>query len=146
MAHTYTNLLTHALFSTKDRQPMIRPELKSDLYAYLGGIITHLRGKPVLINGPKDHVHLLFVLPGSLSLSDCMEKLKASSSKWVKERARGFAWQTGYTAFSVSQSKLAEVKAYIAKQEEHHRRRTYQQEVVALLKRHGVEFDPRFVV
>jgi len=146
MAHTYTNLLTHALFSTKDRQPMIRPGLKSDLYAYMGGIITNLRGKPVLINGPKDHVHLLFVLPASLALSDFMEKLKANSSKWAKERARGFAWQTGYTAFSVSQSKLAEVKAYIEQQEEHHRRRTYQEEVVALLKRHGVEFDARFLV
>ena len=146
MAHTYTSLLTHALFSTKDRQPAIRPELKSDLYAYLGGIITNLRGKPVLINGPRDHIHLLFVLPASLSLSHCMEKLKANSSKWAKERARGFAWQTGYTAFSVSQSKLADVKAYIAKQEEHHRRRTYQEEVLALLERHEVEFDPRFVV
>ena len=146
MAHTYTNLLTHALFSTQDRQPAIRPELKSDLYAYLGGIITNLRGKPVLINGPRDHVHVLFVLPASVALSDFMEKLKANSSKWAKERTRGFAWQTGYTAFSVSQSKLAEVKAYIAKQAEHHRRRTYQEEVVALLKRHGVEFDPRFVV
>jgi REP element-mobilizing transposase RayT len=144
MAHA--NLLTHALFSTKDRQPAIGPELKSDLYAYMGGIITNLRGKPVLINGPKGHVHLLFVLPASLSLSDCMEKLRANSSKRAKERARGLAWQTGYRAFSVSQSKRAEVKAYIAKQEEHHRRRTYQEEVVALLKRHGVEFDPRFVV
>jgi REP element-mobilizing transposase RayT len=63
MAHTYTNLLIHSLFSTKDRQPLIRPEMKSDLYAYMGGIITHLRGKPVLINGPNDHVHLLFSFP-----------------------------------------------------------------------------------
>jgi REP element-mobilizing transposase RayT len=146
MAHTYTNLLTHALFSTKDRQPLIRPEMKSDLYAYMGGIIKNLRGKPVLINGPKDHVHLLFVLPASLSLADFMEKLKANSSKWAKDRVRGFAWQAGYAAFSVSQSKLDEVKAYIAQQEGHHRRRTYQEEVVALLKRHGVEFDQRFVV
>ena len=85
MAHTYTNLLTHVLFSTKDRQPIIRPEMKSDLYAYMGGIITNLRGKPVLINGPKDHVHLLFVLPTTLSLADLMEKLKANSSKWANE-------------------------------------------------------------
>jgi REP element-mobilizing transposase RayT len=62
MAHTYTNLLTHALFSTKDRQPLIRTEMKSDLYAYMGGIVTNLRCRPVLINGPNDHVHLLFVL------------------------------------------------------------------------------------
>jgi REP element-mobilizing transposase RayT len=148
MAHTYTNLLTHALFSTKDRQPLVRPEIKSDLYAYMGGIITNLRGKPVLINGPNDHVHLLFVLPASLSLADLMEKLKANSSKWANERSpgRAFSWQTGYTAFSVSQSKLSEVKAYISHQEEHHRKLTYQEEVVALLKKHGVEFDPRFAV
>jgi len=148
MPHTYTNLLTHALFSTKDRRPIIKSEIKSDLYAYMGGIITSLKGKPVLINGPKDHVHLLFVLPSTLSLSDLMEKLKANSSKWAAERwpRLGFSWQTGYTAFSVSQSKLGEVKAYIARQEEHHRKRTYQEEVLALLKRHGIEFDPRFVI
>jgi REP element-mobilizing transposase RayT len=148
MAHTYTNLLSHALFSTKDRQSLVRPETKSDFYAYMGGIITHLKGKPVLINGPKDHVHLLFVLPASLSLSDLMEKLKANSSKWANEHwpGRRFSWQTGYTAFSVSQSKLEEVKAYISRQDEHHRKRTYREEVVALLRRHGMEFDPRFVV
>ncbi len=148
MAHTYTNLLTHALFSTKDRQPLIRPEMKSDLYAYMGGIMNSLRGKPILINGPKDHLHLLFVLPASLSLSVFMEKLKANSSKWVNEqsRRRWFSWQTGYAAFSVSQSKLGEVKAYIANQEEHHRRLTFQEEVVALLKKHGMEIDPRDVL
>jgi len=136
------------LFSTKDRQPLVRPEIKSDLYAYMGGTITNLRGKPVLINGPKDHVHLLFVLPASLSLADFMEKLKANSSKWANEGwpRRAFSWQTGYAAFSVSQSKLNEVKAYISQQEEHHRKSTYQDEVIVLLKKHGVEFDSRFVV
>jgi REP element-mobilizing transposase RayT len=136
------------LFSTKDRQPLIQPEIKSDLYAYMGGIIASLRGKPVLINGPKDPVHVLFVLPASLSLSEFMEKLKANSSKWAAKRwpALRFSWQTGYTAFSISQSKLGEVKAYVLRQEEHHRKRTYQEEVVALLKKHGIEFDPRFVV
>jgi REP element-mobilizing transposase RayT len=136
------------LFSTKDRQPLVRPEIKSDLYAYMGGIITNLRGKPVLINGPKDHVHLLFVLPASLSLADFMEKLKANSSKWANEGwpRRAFSWQTGYAAFSVSQSKLNEVKAYISQQEEHHRKSTYQDEVIVLLKKHGVEFVSRFVV
>jgi REP element-mobilizing transposase RayT len=148
MAHTYTHLLTHALFSAKDRRPIIKPEIKSDLYAYMGGIITSLKGKPMLINGPRDHVHVLFVLPASLSLSELMEKLKANSSKWAAKRwpALRFSWQTGYTAFSVSQSKLGEVKAYISGQEEHHRKRTYQQEVVALLRKHGIEFDSRFVV
>jgi putative transposase len=93
-------------------------------------------------------VHLLFVLPSTISLSDLMEKLKANSSKWINSRwpGRHFSWQTGFTAFSVSQSKLGEVEAYISHQEEHHRKLTYQGEVVALLKKHGVEFDPRFVI
>jgi hypothetical protein len=122
--------------------------MKSDLYAYMGGIMTNLKGKPLLINGPKDHVHLLCVLPSTLSLAGFMEKLKANSSKWVNEGSgrRGFSWQTGYAAFSVSQSKLNKVRAYISQQEEHHRKLTYQEEVMALLKKHGVEFDPRFVV
>ena len=148
MAHTYTNLLIHALFSTKNRQPALDEELKSRLYPYMAGIITQLKGRPVIINGPKDHVHLLFVLPAALSLADLMEKLKANSSKWVHEEFPQFsnsAWQKGYTAFSVSQSNFAAVKRYIAKQEEHHRKLTYQEEVLALLKKHGVQYDPRYV-
>jgi REP element-mobilizing transposase RayT len=148
MAHTCTNLPIHAWFSTKDRQPIIRPEMRSDLYSYMGGTLTNLRGKPVLINGPKDHVHLLFVSPPTLSLADFMEKRKANSLKWANEssQSRLFFWQTGYTAFSVSPSKLNEVKAYILQQEEHHRKSTYQEEVMALLNKHGVEFDSRSVV
>jgi putative transposase len=92
---------------------------------------------------------LLFLrLPATLSLSDAMEKLKANSSKWIHQRwprHRRFAWQTGYAAFSVSRSNAPSVRNYIGRQEEHHRRMTYEQEVLALLKRHGVEYDPRFV-
>ncbi len=148
MAHTYTNLLIHALFSTKQRRPLLHTELKPELFCYMGGIIRQLKGKPVLINGPRDHVHLLFVLPSRLSLSDLMEKVKANSSKWVHQRCPSrvlFAWQTGYTAFSVSQSNLEGVRQYIANQEEHHHRLTFKQEVLAFLKKHGIAYDPRFV-
>jgi putative transposase len=148
MVHTYTNLLIHALFSTKGRQPMLDAELKSRLLPYLAGIITNLKGRPVVINGPKDHVHLLFVLPATLPLADLVEKLKANSSRWVHEDfppRSNFAWQSGYTAFSVSQSNVAAVKRYIAQQEEHHRKLTYQEEVLALLKKHGIQYDPRYV-
>ncbi len=147
MAHTYTNLLIHALFGTQDRRPFLDPELKPKLFAYRAGIMNHLRVKPVLINGPKDHVHLLFVLPPSQSLWDLMEKLKANSSKWVHEHwpcRRSFGWQTGYTAFSVSQSSLERVRQYIFKQALHHRKITYREEVLALLQKHGIEYDPRF--
>ena len=148
MAHTYTNLLIHALFSTKGRQPMLDSTLRARLFPYFAGIITRLKGRPVIINGPGDHVHLLFVLPATLPLADLMEKLKANSSKWVHEEfpdRAGFAWQTGYTAFSVSQSNLAAVKRYIAHQEQHHRKVTFQEEVLAFLKKHEIQYDPRFV-
>jgi len=127
---------------------MLDAELKSRLLPYLGGIITRLKVRPVIINGPKDHVHLLFVLPATLPLADLMEKVKANSSKWVHEnwpRRVNFAWQSGYTAFSVSQSNLAPVKRYIAQQEEHRRKLTYQEEVVRFLKKHGIQYDPRYV-
>ena len=148
MAHTYSNLLVHALFSTKGRTPLLDAELKPELFSYMGGIITQLRGKPLLIGGPKDHVHLLFVLPCSLSVADLMEKVKGNSSKWVKNRWQNrshYAWQTGYTAFSVSQSNLDSVKIYIASQEAHHRRITFQEEVLAFLKKHEIAYDPRYV-
>jgi len=149
MAHTYSNLLVHALFSTKKRAPLLDAELKVELFSYMGGIIAQLRGKPILTGGPKDHVHLLFVLPCSLSVADLMEKVKANSSKWVKNRWQNrshFAWQTGYTAFSVSQSNLESVKRYIASQETHHRRITFQEEVLAFLKKHEIAYDPRYVL
>jgi REP element-mobilizing transposase RayT len=143
MPHTYSSLIIHAIFSTKDRRPLLTTAIKEELFAYMGGIIGRLKGQSLLVNGPKEHVHLLFVLPAALSLSEMMEKVKANSSKWANERwpAIGFAWQIGYAGFSVSPSKIEEVRNYILNQEAHHRKLTYEEEVAALLKRHGVKFD-----
>ena len=149
MAHTFTNIVIHALFSTKHRQPYLDAELRTEIFPYMGGIIAKLNGQPLLINGPSDHVHLLFVQPAALGLSEVMEKVKANSSRWVNQRwpqrAR-FAWQTGYTAFSVSQSQVEAVKTYIRNQEQHHRKRSFQEELVAFLKQHGIGYDPRFIL
>lgn len=148
MAHTYTNILIHALFSTKDRQPWLKAEVKAEIFSYLGGTINELGGQSLLVNGPVNHVHMLFVQPPTLSIADLMGKVKASSSGWVKKRWRErhyFGWQTGYAAFSVSKSQVERVKRYIEQQEEHHRKVSFQEEVLALLKKHGVEYDPRYV-
>ncbi len=105
MGHSYTNLIIHALFGTKGQVPWLQGELKDDLFAYIAAIIERPGGKPLIVGGFSDHIHLLFVLPGKLPLADVMEKVKASSSKWLHERSpamREFAWQTGYAAFSVS--------------------------------------------
>lgn len=148
MAHTFTHLLTHIVFSTKDRAPLLEPELKSRLFPYMGGIIRQMDGHVMLINGPADHVHILTTFPARLSLSDFMRDLKANSSGWVHNefpKWKAFAWQTGYGAFAVSHSSLQEVKDYIRDQEEHHRRKTFKQEFVSFLKRHEIQYDPRYL-
>ena len=148
MSHTYTNILIHALFSTKDRHPMLDAEVAAELFPYLGGTINELGGQSLLVNGPSDHVHMLFAQPPTLAIADIMEKAKANSSGWVKRRWRNrskFAWQTGYAAFSVSKSHVEQVKRYIGNQEEHHRKVSFQEEVLAFLKKQGVEYDPRYV-
>ena len=149
MAHTFSQIVIHALFSTKHRRSHLDAELKSELFPYMGGIIAKLKGKPLLINGPSDHVRLLFVQPAALGVAELMKKVKANSSRWVHQqwpqRAR-FAWQTGYAAFSVSRSQVEAVKTYIRNQEEHHRKRSFQEELVSFLKQHGIAYDPRFVL
>lgn len=149
MPHTFTDILIHALFSTRDRRPILDTTLRSELFSYMGGILKRLGCQPLLINGPSDHVHMLFVLPARTPLADIIEKAKANSSKWVHERhrdKRDFAWQQGYAAFSVSPSNRQRALDYIARQEEHHRKRTFQEEVLAFLKKSGVPFEARQVL
>jgi putative transposase len=148
MAHTFTHLLTHIVFSTKDRAPLLDAELKSRLFPYLGGIIRAHDGKALIINGPADHVHILASLAAKHSLSDLMRELKADSTGWVHKNVpnqKAFAWQIGYGAFSVSHSNLAEVEKYIANQEEHHKRMSFQEEFVAFLKKHEIQYDEKYL-
>jgi putative transposase len=144
MSHTYTSLFTHLIFSTKDRAALIVPDIQDELHAYMAGIIRNQDGLAVAINGPADRVHGLVITPPTLCLCDLLRTLKSGSSGWIHERwpRRGdVAWQTGYGAFSVSASKVPDVKVYIAGQEEHHRKVTFKEEFVAFLERHGVEYD-----
>jgi REP element-mobilizing transposase RayT len=136
MAHTFTNLLVHVVFSTHERAPLIADAIRSDLHAYLGGILRELRAAPIMIGGTADHVHLLTRLPAELAVADGLRTIKANSSRWVKERwpeRRLFAWQSGYGAFSVSESNEAGVIRYIQSQDEHHRKLSFQDEFVAML-------------
>jgi putative transposase len=146
MPHTFTNLLTHVVFGTKDRAPLINDELRPQLHAYLGGIVRELRGTAFIVNGTADHVHLLITLPPTLSLSDAMRVLKANSSRWMNEEKQvPFAWQTGYGAFSVSRSNSRAVAEYIARQEKHHRRISFREEFAAFLQKHGIDYDKRYI-
>ena len=135
------SLHVHLVFGTKDRQPVITDTICPALHAYLGGIVRELHGKAVIINGTRDHVHMLATIPATLCVSDLLRVVKTNSSKWMNEHDVGFAWQKGYAAFTVSTSKMPAVVAYIKSQEEHHRTRSFEDELVALLQRHGVAFD-----
>lgn len=148
MAHTFTDLLTHVVFSTSGRVPYLADATRPDVHAYLGGILRELRAVPIAIGGTRDHVHVLTRLPADLALADCMRIMKANSSRWIKEKwpeQRFFAWQGGYGAFSVSESQRGEVVRYIRDQDHHYRRFSFKEEFLALLKNHGLEFDERYI-
>ena len=148
MAHTYTDLLFHVIFSTKDRAPILDSEVKPRLFPYMGGIIRELGGTALLINGPADHVHILIVLPTMTALSEIIGKVKANSSGRIHREFADkgqFVWQTGYAAFTVSHSQKESVLDYIAKQEEHHRKMSFQDELIRFLKKHEVEYEERYL-
>ena len=126
--------------------PLITSEIKHELFAYLGGLVKELKGKPIIINGMSDHVHMLILLPPNVSPSDAMRFIKANSSRWVKERfGTKFAWQKGFGAFSVSRSNVDAVVKYIKNQEQHHGRSDFKTELVSLLEKNGVEYDAQYL-
>ena len=148
MASTYTKFLYHLVFSTKGRAPLITAELRKPLYAYIGGIVRDHRGVLMAAGGMPDHVHLLVNLRAIPSVAQHLQAIKGSSSRWVNVRnpALGFAWQTGYGGFSVSESNVPEVMRYIANQEAHHQRLSFKDELKGLLERHGVDYDKRYLL
>jgi REP-associated tyrosine transposase len=145
MAHTFTKNHLHVVFSTKARGKLILPDIQERLWKYITGICLNVDLIPVATGGMVDHIHTLFHLPPSRALGDVMRVLKTNSSKWMNDHSPGFAWQEGYAAFSVSASNLAAVVKYIHSQEKHHRKMTFEDEYLGLLRKHGVEYDPRFV-
>jgi putative transposase len=146
MPHTFDNILLHMIFSTHRRRPLIKPEFRDDLFAYLGGIIREMDGAALIINGTADHVHMLMRIRPVQSSAQIARVVKANSSHWVHEKwASKFAWQTGYGVFSVSESNVAPVTKYIAEQEKHHQKHSFQDEFVAFLKKNNVAYDERYI-
>lgn len=144
MPNTFTKFLYHLVWSTKRREPLIRPAIQSRLYAYIGGIIRHEHGIALAIGGMADHIHVVAWLRPEPSVPRIMQAVKAGSSHWVNqlpEYPGRFSWQAGYSGFSVSVSQLDAVIHYVEHQEEHHRGLNYQDELRALLTKHGIDFD-----
>ena len=148
MPGTYSQVLLHVVFSTKQREKWISAQIAERLFPYIGGIIRTEKGTLLDVGGMEDHVHLYLRWRPDESISNLMRVVKARSSKWVHEtipRLAAFAWQEGYSAFSVSKSQEDVVKKYIANQAEHHRREDFRSELLRLLRAHGIEFDERYV-
>jgi REP element-mobilizing transposase RayT len=148
MSHSYTSSLFHCVFSTKERRKLIVPALQDQLWPYLGGIARNNKMKAFAIGGIEDHVHLLLSLPATLDVAKALQLIKGGSSKWIHDSfsdRRDFAWQEGYGAFSVGISQIESTVEYIRKQPEHHRHKTFEEEFVAFLERHQIEYDPKFV-
>ena len=148
MSDSYTNLIYHLVFSTKDRRPLITDEYQVRLYDYIGGTIRSLGGISLGINGTEDHVHVLAKLRPDKAVSDVLRELKANASGWMHDvfpELKDFSWQRGYGAFTVSASNVAKVQDYIARQKEHHQKQTFRDEFIEFLKANGIEYDEKYI-
>jgi REP element-mobilizing transposase RayT len=135
----------HVVFSTKERQKMIPAEMKERLWSYTAGICQHQKVFVHAIGGMQDHIHLLLQFPATIAISEAIKNIKANSSGWMSREIGKFDWQDGYGAFGVSKSNIAAVVRYIQNQEKHHRKMTFEDEFIAFLEKHGIEYDPRYV-
>jgi putative transposase len=147
MSQSLAFVLVHIIFSTKNRMPFLRStELRSEVHAYLTGTLRCLDCDPLQVGGVEDHIHILCGLSRRISLAELVKNLKTGSTRLLKVKGHGdFSWQTGYGAFSVSESARESVFSYIAQQEMHHRRMSFQDEFRAILNKHGVRFEERYL-
>jgi REP element-mobilizing transposase RayT len=145
MPHTCGNILLHFIWSTHERRPWIIPEIRDDLFAYLGGIVREMDGTALIVGGVADHVHTLARVRPMNAAAEIARVLKTNSSRWVRERIPHFAWQTGYGVFSVSESSVPAVTKYIAHQEQHHKKYSFQDEFRVLLAKHKIVVDEKYL-
>jgi REP element-mobilizing transposase RayT len=148
MAHTYSQLLYHLVWSTKNRQSLITNDFQNRLYEYMSGTFRSLKCHCILIGGMPDHIHVCTEIPPSINISDVMRNVKVSTTKWIKHNfsvGKDFEWQEGYGAFSVSASNKDVLLQYIKNQEQHHKGYDFREEFLLLLQKHGVQYDEKYL-
>jgi REP element-mobilizing transposase RayT len=148
MANTYTALHYHIIFSTKNREPWLVPDIEQRVWAFIGGIARTHNMTALQVGGVEDHVHALVTAPPTIAPFQIAQFLKGESSKWIHEEfsaLRDFGWQDGYGAFTVSKSNLPDVISYILNQREHHRQKTFQEEYLDFLQKNGIGYDERYL-
>ena len=148
MPQSLTSILVHIIFSTKNRNPFIDSHIEEELYSYMSSVFRACESPAIKIGGTNDHVHILFALSKTRSISEVVEKVKTSTSKWIKTKGgkyRKFFWQHGYAAFSIGKSGQSKLISYIENQKAHHKKVTFQEELSSFLKKYNVEFDERYI-
>lgn len=148
MPQSLAYVLTHLVFSTKDRAGVLNASVRPGLHAYLATIARNLDCECFRVGGTADHVHLAIRMSRTITIAKIIEEMKTCSSKWLKTQSPSladFAWQRGYGAFSVGPADLEALVQYLDKQEEHHRTRTFQEEFRAFLTKYGMAYDERYV-
>jgi putative transposase len=145
MPQSLSLILLHVIFSTKDRTPFLKPDIRPQLHAYLATVTRNLNCECFLVGGVEDHVHLAIGLSRTITVAKLIEQLKTASSLWLKSQSPHFAWQRGYGIFSVGPTDLPALKHYISTQERHHQKHTFQDELRALLTKYDVPFDERYL-
>ncbi|MHC1703182.1 MAG: transposase [Tenuifilaceae bacterium] len=149
MAQSLSKLYLHLVFHIKNQYAPIQDQDKKELFAYMGAIINDNDSFPILINGTRDHVHILCVMSKNISLAKLTEEIKRHSSRWIKTRGKNyekFAWQGGYAGFSVSQSLHDKTKKYIENQEEHHKNKSFKEELIVFLREYGIEYNEQYLL
>jgi putative transposase len=148
MPQSLARILVHAVFSTKNREPVIADDFRDEMHAVIGGIVRDCDGTLLFAGSVTDHIHLLFAFPRTSTPADLIQNIKTGSSNWVNKRATihgGFHWQSGYGMFSISPAHRPALEKYIGEQREHHKKVTFQDEYRRLLKRYGIEYDEKYV-
>ncbi|MBN1943141.1 MAG: IS200/IS605 family transposase [Phycisphaerae bacterium] len=145
---SYTDLNYHIVYATKTRRPFLSDDILPRLIKYTGGILRELGGRMIEAGGAEDHLHVMTILPPTVAVANVIRDVKSGTSGWVHQtfpQHQDFHWQDGYAAFTVSHSAIPKVLKYIRGQQDHHRKMTFEEELRALLKRHGIVFDERFI-
>ena len=148
MAQSLARLPIHLVFSTKHRARILDDSVRQPLHAYLGTVLRNLHCPPIEMNSVEDHIHILFELSRTVTISEVVEEVKKSSSRWIKTQGiefHPFAWQAGYGAFAVSESNVGAVRDYIIHQPEHHRVKSFQEEYRTFLERPRISCDEKYV-
>ena len=146
MPHSIVKNRVHVIFSTKDREKLIPQELQPRLWAYMGGIARENGFAAIMAGGIADHAHVLLDIPAKLALAKAVQLIKGGSSKWCNEHLpKRFEWQEGYYGISVSPSHRETVIRYIQNQQTHHAKQRFEDELLELLQKTGIEFDPNDV-